>query len=86
MDRPLPEGFASVRVVHAALAVGHEVWSNEVIHGVQVAAGEVISEPALDDPLVLLGGNGLAPLSSSGTGSTRDRLRVALPVVVAPGD
>jgi len=42
-----------VHVVHAALAVGHEVLGDEVVHGVQVAADEEAIEPALDDGYVL---------------------------------
>jgi hypothetical protein len=46
-------GLATVRVVHAALTVGHEVSGDEVVHGVQVAADEEVIEPALDEGYVL---------------------------------
>jgi len=38
-SQPFPEGLASVYVARAALAVGHEVRGDEVVYGVQVAAG-----------------------------------------------
>jgi hypothetical protein len=42
-----------MRVVHAALTVGHEISGDQVVHGVQVAADEEVIEPALDDGYVL---------------------------------
>jgi hypothetical protein len=55
------EGLAPMRVVHTALSVGHEVPSDEIVHGVQVAAGEEVVEPALDDGYVLVEWYGVAP-------------------------
>jgi hypothetical protein len=50
-----------MRVVYTSLPVGHEVLSNEIVHSIQVAAGEEVVEPALDDGYVLGEWYGVAP-------------------------
>ena len=84
----LQEVLASARLAEAAVvarAVAREIRSYEPVHGVQVAPGEEVLEPAFDDPYVLTNRYGAAPFLVARRGRSGG-LRVALPVVVAPGD
>ena len=86
--QPLSEVLASARHVDAAVAaraVAREIRSYGPVHGIQVTPGEEALEPAFDDPYVLTNRYGRS-FPRRPPGSRSGGLRVALPVVVAPGD